>query len=134
MGWCLAGVAWTLQNFLPWTSTGMLAHTSPVEGAGLVQDGVLGDRLVPLAGAVLVLPVAGLVLVALTAVESRTRWRVSVWSLGAVASLWASLALAGASPERFGPGAWCALVGCVLPLAALRPPTRRPLVPEGAHP
>lgn len=132
VAWCLGGLAWNLQNFLPWTTTGLLARTSPVEAAGLLRGGLFDELFVPVAGAVLLLPITGLALVMLTLLGACHRWRTAAWSLGVVSSVTATYHLAGTSPEHFGPGAWCALLGCVLPLAALLLPTQRPSLPVGA--
>ena len=71
--WVGVGTAWLLAWFVPWTSRGVLSTSSLEDGARLVRSGSLSG-LVPtwVAWALLLGPVAGLVLVASSTRDGRT--------------------------------------------------------------
>ncbi|GAA5143132.1 hypothetical protein GCM10023340_07890 [Nocardioides marinquilinus] len=111
--WVVAGGCWVGQLVVPWTSSGLLSRSSLADALALVRAGGVGEA-VPAgttAGA-LVLPVAGVVLVALVAVPTRlgtlARGLVAVVGAGAWVALWRVVPQDGAG---LGPGGWLGAAG-----------------------
>lgn len=119
--WVAAGCCWTVQLLLPWTSAGVLSASSQVDGFRLLRSGVVSS-VAPgwVAYLLLVVPVAGLLLVALGALSGRVASRARlVLAVVGVAMLAVALhALVSFDPTRLGPGGWTAVAGSALAVAA----------------
>lgn len=119
--WILVGAAWVVQLFVPWTSSGIFASSSLLDGVRLVNSG-RADGVAPAwaAPALLGLPAIGLLLVALAAVTGRVAAvvRTSAAAAGVILVVLAAHTLADLDPRRLGPGGWTAVGGGVLALLA----------------
>jgi hypothetical protein len=126
--WFAAGACWIGQLVVPWTSAGPLSHASTVDAVRLVLRGPL-DQAVPfwMVFAVLVLPMAGLLLVAIAGSDRplARRLRLLTAVAGTVtfsAILWT---LTRFDPTRLGPGGLVASVGTAIVVMLIVAPRPR---------
>jgi hypothetical protein len=120
--WGLAGGGWVASAFLPWTTRGLLATSSPLDAVRLIRTGVIDGATPPgTSAALLTLPAVGVGLIGLAGFEGRVvrAIRVALLVLAAALLLGALQVLTGISPGRFDRGAWTAVVALGCALAAL---------------
>ncbi len=121
LSWIGAGLCWVTQLFVPWTSVGALSASSQLDGFRLVRRGAV-DSVAPSWSAwlLLVLPAAGLVLVALAGLAGggATVARLALAASGVVLLALALHGLVAWDLRRLGPGGWTSLAGCALALGA----------------
>jgi len=120
--WIVAGAFWLVQLFLPWTSSGTFSTSTMVDGIRLIRSGEV-ESVVPgwIAPVLLVLPAAGLGLIAVASLDGVVAALVRV-ALGAVCLILLGLSvhyLVDSDPGRLGPGGWTAGAGGLATLVAL---------------
>ncbi|MGD9959423.1 hypothetical protein [Nocardioides sp.] len=120
--WLGVGAAWVVQLFLPWVTTGPLSTSSALDVIRLERMGSLGD-LVPAWGvvALLVLPSAGVLMMASAGLSTRSarRFRTLIICSVALCFAVAFVTLLDHAHENLGPGAWMTLLGVVLGAVAV---------------
>ena len=107
-----AAVLWLLAIAVPWTSHGLLSHSSLLDAAGLIRDGVVPSVPTSAAWLTMIPALCGALVLALA-------WWPSWWvraprmvvGLGASVVICVLLAKLSAWPDRLGPAAWLSLVG-----------------------
>lgn len=113
-GWPVIGLLWIAASTLPWATQGLLARSSVLDLARMSRsDSLAGTAVATTAPWVLLLPCAGIGLLAITSREGPT-WVILRWVLGAVGAvvivaIW--LVATGGRAGRTGAGAWMALLG-----------------------
>lgn len=109
-----AAVLWLVAITVPWTSHGLLSHSSLLDAAGLIRDGAVPSVPTSAAWLTMIPALCGALVLALAWWPS---WwvRVPRMVVGLVATITICLLLGRLSawPDRLGPAAWLSLVGIV---------------------
>lgn len=123
--WAVAALAWTAAMVVPWFRAGALAHVSPVELAGALRTGLLGLPAV-VGYAVLLLPAASWLLLALAPVRGRRALvvRALLWLASTALALALLVLGASVSAGTYGTGAALVALACVTGGVALARGTR----------